>query len=68
MTVKLAEFRDRLKLAWVVFRTVDPNESQVRYIAIERGGVPRVTLIIGVGREAWRVSMLAVESRLTKPL
>jgi hypothetical protein len=48
----------------VVYRKCMANESGSTYTAIiTRNGVPSMCCFIATGREAWRVSQLAIESK-----
>lgn len=51
--------------AWRVFRTLRKiGDNSLTYFACERYGVPKTIVLIGRGREAWRVSDFAANYRL----
>ena len=52
---------DFLKYLWLCYRVYrEPGDLQ--YFAVMSYGVPRLTVMIGRDREAWRVSQFATES------
>ena len=54
------ELLETLWCAWKAYRLAKSRHG-VSYVAITERGVPRLTMFVGLGREAWRISSLAVE-------
>ena len=52
---------ESLKIARAVFRVCRSRMPEIYYIHAERFGVPAVCALVAVGREAWRVSHIAIE-------
>lgn len=53
-----------VRLALRAYRAAGANG--LRYAAIECRGVPRLTLFIGTGRQAWKISNFATEAAVLR--
>lgn len=49
-----------LVLAWRTYRKAEKT-GRPQYAAVTNHGVPQIVVFVGVGREAWRVTHLAIE-------
>ena len=47
-------------MAWNAYRSV--GENGVHYSAVQKNGVPNLIFLLGTGREAWRVSVIAADT------
>ena len=50
-----------LQFLYCCYRAYRSNEKLAYFALIDSYGVPRLTVAIGKGREAWRVSQFAVD-------
>jgi hypothetical protein len=65
MRLKLGNATDFLQFVWLCCRCYRQAKSDGgNYFAITRFGVPQVACFVATGRNAWRVSKLAVETKL----
>ncbi len=56
-----------IQLAWRVFRfLLDREKKNIFYGTITRNGIPTATVVVATGREAWRVSDLAMQASATR--
>lgn len=49
------------KFAWLAFRAARKRRGNVRYSHLSVNGVVQAAVLIATGREAWRVSLMAIE-------
>ena len=63
-----APFLDALRFGWECYRFYrdNPECSTGYFAAVDRYDMPQYTVIFGKGREAWRISQLAIQAKLTK--
>jgi len=57
------KFFESLKMALSVYKTARQGGSHLYYFGLKDGyDVPQACVIVGMGREAWRVSHLAINA------
>lgn len=51
-----------LRACCKAYRISRNAQTRIGYFAVTSHGVPQITVIVAIGREAWRVSQLAAEA------
>ena len=59
----MVTFFQWLWCSWLAYRLAVRGQKHqgIGYVCLSHHGIPNVAIFIGVGREAWRVSQIAVE-------
>jgi hypothetical protein len=56
-----------IRAGWLAYRaSLKMGDNGASYSALTLRGVPHITLLLGQGREAWRISQFAIDVQAVK--
>lgn len=56
-----------VQFLYVCIKAYRVSNGRIGYVAVTTHGVPQVTVLVAMGREAWRLSHLAIEAIEARP-